>query len=301
MSLLSIVRTFCEGSRATIVAVIGYWLSFTGPGFAHVHIATAMRRGAIWRAVMDRESILIALSAFDVVLAIVSLVAGAIASVTGFGIGSILTPLVALSVGVKIAVAAVSIPHVIGTAVRFWTLRHRVDVHVLKTFGLMSAAGGLAGALLHTQTSSPALRIVFASILIFAGIMGVTGWSDRLRFGRGGAWVAGGASGLLGGLIGNQGGIRAAAMLAFDVPKEAFVATATAIALIVDGVRMPVYAISEGRALLAIWPLIAIATVFVVAGTLLGRMLLGRVPDRFFRRVVAALILALGVAMLISR
>jgi uncharacterized membrane protein YfcA len=241
------------------------------------------------------------LSSFDVVLAIVSLVAGAIASVAGFGIGSILTPLVALSVGVKIAVAAVSIPHVIGTAVRFWTLRHRVDVHVLKTFGLMSAAGGLAGALLHAETSSPALRIVFASILIFAGVMGVTGWSDRLRFGRGGAWVAGGVSGLLGGLIGNQGGIRAAAMLAFDVPKEAFVATATAIALIVDGVRMPVYAIGEGRALLAVWPLIAIATVCVIAGTLLGRMLLGRVPEKFFRRVVAALILALGVTMLISR
>jgi len=238
---------------------------------------------------------------FDVVLAAVAFVAGGIASITGFGIGSILTPFLALNVGVKIAVAAVSIPHVIGTAVRFWTLRHRVDVHVLKTFGVMSAAGGLAGALLHTGASSPALRIVFASILIFAGFMGVTGWSDRLRFGRGGAWIAGGVSGLLGGLIGNQGGIRAAAMLAFDVPKEAFVATATAIALVVDAVRMPVYAINEGRALLAIWPLIAIATVAVVAGTLFGRTLLTRVPDRFFRRAVSGLILALGLTMLIAR
>jgi len=97
--------------------------------------------------------------------------------------------------GVKIAVAAVSIPHVIGTAVRFWGLRRRVDMQVLKTFGVMSAAGGLLGALLHAYATSSALRYVFAAILMFAGVMGVTGLSDRLRFRRGGAWIAGGVSG----------------------------------------------------------------------------------------------------------
>src|SRR5581483_814849 len=98
-------------------------------------------------------------AAQSIAVAIVAFIAGAIASVAGFGIGSILTPLLALSVGVKLAVAAVSIAHVIGTALRFWTLRHRVDRHVLKTFGLMSAAGGLLGALLHNVATSPALRI----------------------------------------------------------------------------------------------------------------------------------------------
>jgi uncharacterized protein len=238
------------------------------------------------------------LTPFSIVVAAAAFIAGAIASIAGFGVGSILTPLLSVQTGVKIAVAAVSIPHVIATAVRFWTLRHRVDIQVLKTFGVMSAAGGLAGALLHAYANSSALRYVFAAILMFAGIMGVTGLSDRLRFGRGGAWIAGGMSGFLGGLIGNQGGIRAAAMLAFDVPKEAFVATATAIALIVDGVRMPVYAINEGRALLAIWPLIAMATVGVVIGTLLGRSILGRIPEKLFKRIVSALIFALGVTML---
>ena len=49
--------------------------------------------------------------------------AGAVASVSGFGIGSLLTPLLALHAGTKTAVAAVSIPHLIGTAIRFWRLR----------------------------------------------------------------------------------------------------------------------------------------------------------------------------------
>ena len=134
------------------------------------------------------------------------------------------------------------------------------------------------------MAATHALKVVFAIVLIIVGCFGVTGWSDHLRFGRRGAWVAGGVSGLLGGLVGNQGGIRAAAMLALDVRKEVFVATAVAIALIVDGARLP---------------LIAGASTAVILGTFFGRTLLGRVPENVFRRLVAALLIALGIAMLI--
>lgn len=56
---------------------------------------------------------------FDAFVIAVGICAGAIASVTGFGIGSLLTPTLGLQVGAKIAVAAVSIPHLVGTALRF--------------------------------------------------------------------------------------------------------------------------------------------------------------------------------------
>src|SRR5207302_2341891 len=183
----------------------------------------------------------------------------ALRAVAGFGIGGILPRLLGLTIGVKLAVAAAAIPHFIGNALRFWTLRDRIDKEVLKTFGVMSGAGALAGALLHAVAATQALKVVFAIVLIVVGCFGVTGWSDHLRFGRRGAWVAGGVSGLLGGLVGNQGGIRAAAMLALDVRKEVFVATAVAIALVVDGARLPVYAFSIGRQLLAVWPLLVAA------------------------------------------
>ena len=98
-----------------------------------------------------------------------AIVAGAIAAVSGFGIGSLLTPLFALHAGTKTAVAAVSIPHLVGTAIRFWRLRGSLDRAVLWRFGLTSAAGGLAGALLNAQAPSPALTIVFGSLLVFAG------------------------------------------------------------------------------------------------------------------------------------
>ncbi len=56
--------------------------------------------------------------AFLTLMAVAGLIAGAVASVSGFGIGSLLTPLLSLRVGTKLAVAAVSIPHLAATAFR---------------------------------------------------------------------------------------------------------------------------------------------------------------------------------------
>lgn len=229
----------------------------------------------------------------------VAILAGGVASVAGFGIGSLLTPLLAVPLGTKLAVAAVSIPHLLGTALRFSMLREHVDRGVFLRFGLMSAAGGLAGALLNRRFGAVGLTFAFGAVLCLAGLMELTGLARRLRFGRRIAWAAGGASGLLGGLVGNQGGIRTAALLGFDVSKEAFVATSTAVGLVVDGARMPVYLATEGAELWARRTLIAASAAGVVAGTLLGKKILGRIPEALFRRVVAVLVLALGLSMLL--
>ncbi|HYX69989.1 MAG TPA: sulfite exporter TauE/SafE family protein [Terriglobales bacterium] len=227
-----------------------------------------------------------------------ALAAGGLASVSGFGIGSILTPLLARALGTKLAVAVVSVPHLTGTALRFSLLREHVNRRVLLTFGIASAAGGLAGALLHVWLHSAALGYILGALLIFAGITGITGLGRRMHFGRASGFVAGALSGGFGGLVGNQGGIRSAALLGFEVSKEEFVATATAIALLVDAFRMPVYAVTQWRDVLAAWPLMALATAGVVAGTLAGQPVLRRIPARAFRALVSLIILALGVWML---
>src|SRR5262245_14538911 len=115
---------------------------------------------------------------FLILVAIGGLVSGAIASVSGFGIGSVLTPILALRVETKVAVAAVAIPHFIATAVRFWILRRHVDRRLLFSFGVMSAAGGLLGALLHAYANSPVLTFVFGVLMISTGTLGLTGLSQ---------------------------------------------------------------------------------------------------------------------------
>jgi len=236
---------------------------------------------------------------YESALLVVAAAAGAVAAVSGFGIGSLLTPLLALHVGTKTAVAAVSVPHLVGTAIRFWRLRSHIDRGLLWSFGLTSAAGGLAGALLHARASSPALATVFGILLVFAGTAQLSGVAERWRFHGAAAWTAGALSGLFGGLVGNQGGIRSAALLGFDLTKIRFVATATAIALLVDAARMPVYLVADRVEVAAIGPLVLIATVGVVGGTLGGERVLARIPERRYRQLVGALVLLLGIGTLI--
>jgi hypothetical protein len=234
----------------------------------------------------------------EFLLAAVGIVGGGIASIAGFGIGSVLTPVLAVRTGTKLAVAAVAIPHFIGTVQRFWKLRHHVDRKVLWGFGIASAIGGLAGALVHVWVSNRGLSLVFGALLLLAALSEFSGWMQRVHWGRRAAWIAGMLSGGFGGLVGNQGGIRSAAMLGFDVPKESFVATATAIGLFVDVARLPVYLATQWDEIAGIWPSVLAATAGVIVGTAIGTRVLGSVPQRLFRRVVAALLLVLGVYML---
>lgn len=235
---------------------------------------------------------------FEALALVSSVIAGGLAAVTGFGIGSLLTPLLALQVDTRLAVAAVSIPHVLGTALRFWLLKGGVDRRVLWTFGLTSAAGGLAGAALQGWLGNRWLDVVFGGLLLFAAASQATGLSKRMRFRGAAAWLAGAVSGLLGGLVGNQGGIRSAALLGFDLPKHTFIATATAIGLFVDGARMPVYVVTQGQEILSISLWVALASVGVCIGTVLGSRTLARIPDVWFERILAGVLATLGAAMM---
>lgn len=238
---------------------------------------------------------------FQIILSIVAVVAGAVASLAGFGIGSLLTPLLALKTGIGIAVAGVAIAHFTGTALRFLLLRKSLNRRIFLSFGLTSAAGGLVGALLHNTFQNIVLTIIFGCLLVFAGMLGLTGLSDKLRFKGIIAWLAGGISGLFGGLVGNQGGIRSAALLGFKLDKNQFVATATGIALMVDVARVPVYLAAQWVQIASIWQFILIATIGVVVGTVGGKKVLEKLPENIFKKTVASIILLVGILVLIER
>ena len=221
--------------------------------------------------------------------------AGATAALSGFGIGSLLTPLLTVPLGASGAIAAVSIPHAIATAFRAWRLRRSIDMRVLRRFGIVSAAGGIAGGLLHARLGNNALVAVLGVLLIATSVVGFVGMAERWRPEGSTVSVLGLLSGFFGGLAGNQGGLRASALTAFRLDPRAFVATSTATGLLVDAARTPIYIWSAGSVLLDAALLIAIATVGVLIGTLLGERILMGMPPVRFRRIVSVLIGILGV------
>lgn len=228
------------------------------------------------------------------------ILSGATAAISGFGIGSLLTPLLAARYGMPLAVAAVSIPHAIATAVRCWRLRASIDWTVLRSFGVLSAIGGLSGALLYSRFDAVMLTRILGALLIATGIAAVTEWVKRIRPRGAGSYALGLISGFFGGIAGNQGGLRAGALMAFGLTPVALVATATATGLAVDAARMPVYLWTTGGRLVPLAAPIGAATVGVLIGTLVGEKMLMGLSARAFRIVVGGFIGLLGVWLLLG-
>jgi len=194
----------------------------------------------------------------------------------------------------------VTIPHLAATALRCWRLRAGIDRAVFLRFGATSAVGGLAGALAYSRSGSTALTRALGGLLLLTSFGQLTGWTSRWSPRGPLATIFGLASGFFGGLAGNQGGLRAGALSAFGLSPSAFVATATAIGLIVDLVRTPVYLVAAGPEIARLAGPIAAATAGAVIGTLLGeRALLGISPARF-RVLLGAAIGVLGLWLLLG-
>src|SRR5207237_8244434 len=104
-------------------------------------IGPARRRHRRWR--------IVGVESFTAIAVVAAVIAGAIASVAGFGIGSVLTPVLSTQLDVRLAIAAVSLPHLAGTIVRFLLVRTHIDRGVLFAFGAASAIGGPPGLALQ--------------------------------------------------------------------------------------------------------------------------------------------------------
>lgn len=238
------------------------------------------------------------MSTFDLLVFATAVFAGATSAISGFGIGSLLTPLLALQIGTPEAVAAVTVPHLIGTSVRAWRLREWLDWKVLRGFGLLSAGGGLTGAWLYAQLSGQTLTTILGVLLILTSVAGLTGWTRKLHPKGPAVWILGWTSGFFGGVAGNQGGLRAGAMLSFGLTPVAFIATQSATGLLVDLARLPVYLWSAGSTLAGLVQPMALAAAGVLAGTALGERVLMGLPRERFELFVSIAIGILGVSLL---
>ena len=237
---------------------------------------------------------------FFAVLLAVGILSGATAAVIGFGIGSLLTPFLLARLEPHLAIAVVALPHLIATGIRYVHHRQWVNRTVLLRFGVPSAVGGLLGAVLQGTFRSAGLVSVLAILLILTGIANLTRGFGGWRPGSIVAAVLGLLSGIFGGLVGNQGGLRAAGLTAFALEPRAYMATATAVALLIDAARTPVYLARGAEALVGLAAPIAVATAGCVAGTILGERVFFRIPADRYRTLVGAAVIALGVWLVAS-
>ena len=113
-----------------------------------------------------------------------------------------------------------------------------------------------------------------------------------VRFDR----VGGFFSGFMGGLIGNQGAIRSAYLLNYSLSKEEFIATGTAVSILIDVTRIPLYIGEAAGVSVTFFPLGLVITV-AFAGTFIGKELVKKVSLQRFRLIVASFLIVVALRL----
>jgi len=213
---------------------------------------------------------------------------------TGFGVGTILTPTFALLYDVKTAVLLVSIVHLTNNLLKFGLFRRNVNLSILRRFGLVSIIGALAGSFAQSFLQSSIVAIALGCFLIVTGsleFLPVNPFRIPRSFDQAGGFL----SGLMGGIIGNQGAIRSAYLLNYDLTKESFIGTGTAIAILIDLTRIPVYLTHQAVTIETAGPGLLVVILVAFGGTFLGKRLLRHLSLGRFRRVVASFLILVGI------
>ena len=112
--------------------------------------------------------------------------------------------------------------------------------------------------------------------------------------------IGGGAlSGFVAGLLGTGGAIRSACLLVFGLPKEVYIGTSAAIALIVDATRLPVY-LAGGFLPSRMVPVLLGLMAVAFTGAWVGQQLVRRVSATVFQRLVLTMLALMGVKLLVD-
>lgn len=231
---------------------------------------------------------------------IITFLISAATLLTGFGVGTVLTPTFTFFYDVKTAVFLVAVVHLANNLLKLGLFVKHIDKTVLWRFGFISIAGALAGSFLQGVFQAVIVKYVLALFLIASGISEFTPKDVSFKLPRKFDILGGFFSGLMGGLIGNQGAIRSAYLLNYNLTKEGFIATATAIAVVVDLGRIPVYIYGQAAQTQHAVLTLLIVTLVAFTGTLIGRQLLSKISFVQFRKIVAVCLILTGIMLIIQ-
>jgi len=248
---------------------------------------------------------------------IISITAFLVAILTffsGFGLGTILTPVFMVFFPVDLAIALTGVVHFFNNIFKLFLVGRNADRQVLMRFGIPAVIAAFAGSwvLLNISDLEPLfsyemfgrnfvvepVKFIISILLIIFALMDLIPYFRNLQFGKEKLPIGGALSGFFGGLSGNQGALRSAFLIKAGLSKEAFIGTAVVVSTFVDLTRLSVYATRfVSTDLSKNLTLVIIATLSAIAGAFLGNKLLKKVTLKFLQMTIAIMLILISIAL----
>jgi uncharacterized protein len=231
-------------------------------------------------------------------IAALTVVAGFVGTLTGFGMSTIMTTVLVLFLPPLEALFLVAIVHWFGDIWKMTFFRSGLRLKLILLFGLTGLATSFLGARVTLGVKDNLLLRGLGGFLVIYSIFLLLQSRFRVPASPGVALAGGSLSGFTAGLFGVGGAIRGMFLSAFDLPKEVYIATSGAIGLLVDSSRIVTYFTGGARLEHALgWGLLAYIPASF-AGAAVARLVVDRIPQQRFRMVVAVFLLAVGLKLI---
>jgi hypothetical protein len=226
-------------------------------------------------------------------------IASFVGTLTGFGTSTLLVSILLSFYPVPQTLLFVGIIHWFGNIWKLLLFRKGFQWKWILSFCIPGIATTYLGAELVFDISTTFLSRILGSFLIIYVIYLFAKSSFKIKQNLLAGACGGALSGFFAGLFGMGGAIRALFLTSFDLPKAVYIATAGAIALTIDTTRLATYIINGASLpLLLFWGL----TVFIPAsflGAKIAKSVVDKIPQKYFRKVVAVFLLMMGLKLLL--
>lgn len=235
---------------------------------------------------MEATIILIVFTAF---------IAAALTVPAGFGLSTMLTPVVLLVLDPHEAVAVVAIVHGAHNCAKYFSLKEHVEFEAIKHYGIWLVVGAILGAVLQTQVPQKPLLLVIGIFLIILPMLTLSeNWSGY-KIPEANDRIGGFGSGFMGGLSGHQGALRAMFLSRRLTNKMSFAATASVLALCVDLTRIPIYLYFRPEEIIEHTELTGLLVLSALIGVRVGKKWLVRWKSNTIRNGIMVGIVASGI------
>jgi uncharacterized membrane protein YfcA len=252
-----------------------------------------------------------------IIISLVAFLTALLTFFSGFGLGTILTPIMMLFFPVEVAIALTGVVHFSNNIFKLFLVGKNVNKEVFLKFGIPAIIFAFIGAylLINIPNVQPlysyqlfgkqfeifTLKLIVGLLIMFFAVVDLIPFFNNLKFSKNKLPFGGAMSGFFGGLTGAQGALRSAFLIRAGLSKEAFIGTTVVISSLVDFTRLSVYAtriinIDLKENLL----LIICTTLSAITGAFIGNKLLKKVTIDFLKTTVAIMLLVISLALVLG-